>query len=310
MKSFAFAIATTTLLGAGLVVVAQSEQTSHGCGAARGPPRGARRARPHRAAQDRPGPRQRARDPGGRASDRARDHLLRHLPQRAGQGRRAVAGQLQCDEGAGTARGHREDDPQAARRHDAAGRLEAARHRHHRRPDRRPRIADGRTGLEQPEPGLAAVPAPQPRRVRHGRQEPRRPRHRRLVAPAARHAQQRLRQRGRRAGLLAGADGRLPARRRPHRHPGPRRPELDADRGHLQGAAHAVADGAHRGHAGRDARRRLARPRVPGRRRIQLPRHVARHSDRAALRQHGARTRRSKSRSTARAWPCSTSTRG
>ena len=43
------------------------------------------------------------------------------------------------------ARGDREDHPQAARRHDAAGRLEAARCGHHRGADRGPRVADGRT---------------------------------------------------------------------------------------------------------------------------------------------------------------------
>ena len=58
---------------------------------------------------------------------------------------------------------------------------------------------------------------------------------------------------------------------------------------HLQGAAHAVADGAHRRRADRHARRRVADSRVPGRRRLQLPGDAALDSDRTALRQHRAR---------------------
>ena len=66
-----------------------------------------------------------------------------------------------------TRRGRREDDPQAARRHDAAARRAA--------PRRRRAAGASSTALEtridtaaalQPEPGLAAVPAAEPRRVR------------------------------------------------------------------------------------------------------------------------------------------------
>ena len=53
-----------------------------------------------------------------------------------------------------------------------------------------------------------------------------------------------------------------------------------ADRSDLQGAAHAVADAAHRRHAVGHARRHLRRAHVPGRRRLHVPRHAARHADR------------------------------
>ena len=69
-------------------------------------------------------------------------------------------------------------------------------------------------------------------------------------------------------------------RRWPHQHARARRPQLDAHRSHLQGAPHAVADGAHRRRARGHARRRVARARLSSRRRVQLPRDAALDSDR------------------------------
>ncbi len=158
-----------------------------------------------------------------------------------------------------------------------------------RRADHRARRPHGRDGVGQPEPRLPAVPAPQSRRIRRRGQGPAAHRRRRHHVPAARHHQPRLRQRRRRAGLLPDADGRLSARRRPHRHAGAGRSDLGAHRVHLQGAAHAVADAAHRRRADRHPRRRVAGARVPGRRRLQLPGDAALDSDRPALRQHRAR---------------------
>ena len=102
---------------------------------------------------------------GGRRADPCRHHLLRDLPQRPGQGRRAVVCELRRDEGARAARGHREDDPQAARRDDAAAGRQAPRGHRDRSTRRGARVAHGRVRGQQPQPGLAAVPAPDPRRV-------------------------------------------------------------------------------------------------------------------------------------------------
>ena len=84
---------------------------------------------------------------------------------------------------------------------------------------RRARGADRRGGRAAPEPGLAAVPAPEPRRISARGQGPARHRCRRHRLPAARHDQPGLRQRRRRAELLADADGRLPARGEPDQPP-------------------------------------------------------------------------------------------
>ena len=78
-----------------------------------------------------------------------------------------------------------------------------------------------------PNPGLASVPAAEPRRVRAARQGSARHRRRRQRVPAARHDQQRLRQRRRRAGVLADADGKLPARGEPDQPPRDRRPRRE-----------------------------------------------------------------------------------
>ena len=68
-----------------------------------------------------------------------------------------------------------------------------------------------------PDPGWRPVPAAEPRRVRARGQADGRARRGRHRVPAGRHDQQRLRQRRRRADVLADADGGLPARGQPHR---------------------------------------------------------------------------------------------
>ena len=102
----------------------------------------------------------------GRAG-RARQDLLHRLPQRSQQGRRADAGGMGRDARVGAARDHREDDPQAARRHDAAERRPASRAGAARR-SWSPALESRMDALAvaDPESGLASVPAPESRRVR------------------------------------------------------------------------------------------------------------------------------------------------
>ena len=111
-------------------------------------------------------------------------------------------------------RNRREDDPEAARGHDAAadgagsagaGGAAGVRGRA-RNEDRQPRPLAS-------EPGPPSVPATEPRRVRALGPRPARYRRRRERVPAARHDERRLRQHRRRADVLGDADGRLPARR-------------------------------------------------------------------------------------------------
>ena len=78
---------------------------------------------------------------------------------------------------------------------------------------RRSRTASIAPRCVNPNPGLAAVSAAQPRRVRARRERHARHRRRRRGAAAGRHHQRRLRQRRRLAGVLADVDGKLPARR-------------------------------------------------------------------------------------------------
>ena len=223
MKTSALALATIVLAGATLVHLAAQQAPTKPAPAAsadRAPGAGRARAGCAVVTPEAATGRRARRAALRRVAKRSGRHLLRHLPQRARQSGRAVAGRLHRDEGAGAARGRREDDPQAARRDDAAGRRQAARRRDPRRADHRARRPHGRDGVGQSEPRLAAVPAPQSRRIRRRGQGPAAHRRRRHHVPAARHHQPRLRQRRRRAGLLPVADGRLPAGRRPHRHAG------------------------------------------------------------------------------------------
>ena len=207
------------------------------------------------------------------------------------------------------ARAHRKDDPQAARRHDAAERRAAARAGADRAAGHRARIAHGRARRGRPESGLAAVPATEPRRVRARDPEPARSRRRRDGVPARRHDQRRLRQRRRRADVLADADGRLPARRQPHRDAGDRRSRRLGDAGDLQAAEDGVADGARRGRAARHPRRHLGRAHVRRRRRLRVQHGLLRRAARLPVRQHRGPARRSRCRSTARGSRCSRSTR-
>ena len=117
----------------------------------------------------------------------------------------------------------REDDSQAAHRHDAARRGEAPRGHWHRRHGRCVRDADRRRRRARPAARLAVVPASEPRRVCARHQGHLRARHRRLGHAAGRHHQPRVRQRRRRANVLARADGKLPARRQPGHGAGARR---------------------------------------------------------------------------------------
>ena len=93
--------------------------------------------------------------------------------------------------------GRREDDPQAARGHDAAAWREAARCRGADRVRRVARDAHRSRRGARAESGLPSVPARQPRGVCARGQRPARHRRRRPRIPAARHHQQRLRQRRR-----------------------------------------------------------------------------------------------------------------
>ena len=111
------------------------------------------------------------------------------------------------------------------------------------------------------------------------------------------------------ADVLADADGRLPARRRPGHDAGDRRSRRAAERNQLQRAEDRVAAAPRRRRAVRHARRHLGRAHVPGRRRLRLPHGPARQRVRRAVRRHRPPASRSRSRSTASAWRSSTSIR-
>ena len=113
--------------------------------------------------------------------------------------------------------------------------------------------------VSRSESGLASVPALEPRRVCARDQEPPRSRRRRHGVSPRRHDQRRLRQRRRRADVLADADGRLPARRQPHRDAGDRRSGRLGRAGDVQAAEDRIADGARRRRAARHARRHFGR---------------------------------------------------
>ena len=83
-----------------------------------------------------------------------------------GKARRPVARRTSMREQAQEQRrAHRKDDPQAARRHDAAGRREASRAGRPSTRSRRVRVAHGRARRAQSESRLASVPAAESRRV-------------------------------------------------------------------------------------------------------------------------------------------------
>ena len=166
----------------------------------------------------------------------------------------------------------REDDPQAARRHDAAaGARRDPTPAAHRRDGRGARNRDGYRRRRRSPTRLASVPAPEPRRVRRRRARPRSA-STSTSAPylPRRHDQRRLRQRRRRAELLAAADAGLSARRQPDQPAGGRRSQRQRHLGDLQDRAQPLADG-----AGGRARRWapaagiVGGPRVPGRRRLR-----------------------------------------
>ena len=102
----------------------------------------------------------------------------------------------------------------------------------------------------------------------------------------ARHHQQGLRQRRRRADVLARADGRLPACGQPNQPPRGGRPQRHRHLGHLQDRAHGVADAPRRGRADRHARRHLGGAHVPGRRRLRLQDEPAQRAARRARGPH------------------------
>ena len=116
-----------------------------------------------------------------------------------------------------------------------------------------------------PNPGLASVPASEPRRVCERRARPAQRRRRCDDVPAARHDQPRLRQRRRLAELFADADGRLPARGQPDQPARGRRSQRLGLVGDLQDPARGVADAPRRRRADGHARRHVGRAHVPGR---------------------------------------------
>ena len=226
---------------------------------------------------------------------------LRHVPQRAWEGRAIVAGRLDPGARERVARHHREDDPQAARRHDAAARRPASRREDADDVCRVARIAHGSTGGGQPRSRLATVSTVESRRVRARGQAAARPRRRRHGVPARRHDQQRLRQRGRRADVLAHVDGGLPARGQPYRDARGRRSGQLCEPGHVQAAEDGVAARARRRRTARHARRHLGRAHLPSRWRLRLQHGLFRRAAGPALRQHrGRRADRSVARRRAR----------
>ena len=108
MKTSALALATTVLAGATLGLIGRR------AGADEAGPCGQRRSRARRrpppapvapSSSRKPHAGRRARRAAvGRVAKRSRRHLLRHVPQRSRQSRRAVAGRLHRDEGPGAAR--------------------------------------------------------------------------------------------------------------------------------------------------------------------------------------------------------------
>ena len=171
-------------------------------------------------------------------------------------------------------RRRREDDPQAARRHDAAGRRASG-------PDgatlagarRRARDADrSRARRSTRIPGWR--PFQRLNRAEYARAV------KDLLGldvdvtafPAARHDQRRLRQRRRRADVLADADGGLPARGQPDQPPRGRRSRARRRRRPPTSVPQTASQmRARRGRAVRHARRHLGRAHLPGRRRLRLP---------------------------------------
>ena len=206
----------------------------------------------------------------GPRAERPGQDLLRHLPQRARQGWRPVAGRLRRDEGARAAGRRREDDPQAERRADAAPGRQAPRGHGARLAHHGARRPHGRVRRGQPQSRPAHVPAPQPSGVRAGHRRPARPRRRRRHLAAARPEERQLRQHRRRAGSVADAARGLPERRRRHQPDGRRRPAGRPRRRHLHQPQLRLAAsvGPRRGRALRHARRHGRQPRLPRRRRV------------------------------------------
>ncbi len=151
MKQLFLASGCLALLSLGLAARASQAPAPAAAQSAPAPRAAAPRTATPRAASTAPRAGSAGQHDGGRRTDAPRHHLLRDLPQRTRQGRRPLARQLGRDEGAAAARGRREDDPQAARRHDAAARREEAGRRRHRLAHRRARDPHGRIRGQQPE---------------------------------------------------------------------------------------------------------------------------------------------------------------
>ncbi len=212
--------------------------------------------------------------------------VLRHLPQRSRQGWRADAGLVRHRETHERCGHRREDDSQAAGRHDAAlrrqaaGRGDSGRAHDRARNPHRPRRE--RHPLRRPR-----VPASEPRGVCARGARPAGPRHRRLRPAAGRHHQRRVRQRVRLADVLADADGGVSARRQQGDVAGGRRLRRRVGRGPLPGAEDLLADGARRGRAVRYARRGVGDSHLPGGRRLRVPHAAARQRRRLPVRWTG-----------------------
>ena len=154
--------------------------------------------------------------------------------------------------------------PPGAKRPEAA-QIDAAR--------RRARGAHGRVRGQQPQPGLAAVPAPDARRVPArgpGPARPRRRRHARTCRPTPRrHGFDNIAEAQSFSPALLDGYLRAAVAGQP---PGHRRQAGGADLGHLPRAAGRVADALRRGHAARLARRHRRGAQLPRRRRLQVHR--------------------------------------
>ena len=168
----------------------------------------------------------------------ARPEVLRHLPQRSRQDRRAVARGHRARPTSPRSRGLGEGRPQAARRDDAAAGHAAARRGDARRVRVVARdVARSQARSRSPNPGRSAAAPPEPHRVRQRRPRPARARHRRADAAARRRREQRVRQHRGRAARVAVAARAVSDGRAQDQQPGGRRPDTDAGRRGLPRAA-------------------------------------------------------------------------
>ena len=228
----------------------------------------------------------------GRAGSGGR--VVRGLPQRPRQGRRAVAARLPGRARRPARRHHREDDPQAARRADAAGRQPPARRRRARRPGRRARRRRPTPRAGEAAPGRRTF-------QRLNRAEYARSVHDLLGLDVNAGDYLPLDTKSANFDNIADAQLLSPTLMQAYLTAAAEISRLavgdrarDGARSHLSGVALDLAARAGRGRAVRHARRAVGRAHVPGRRRVSLPRVVLSRDDRRAVRQRprGAAHRR------------------